>query len=82
MVSIDVGELKDEAEGLREFLEKKLSVKVKIEEKTMSVGSAEDALSRGEVKDNVERFFHRKRLSDSYKAISEKDAIKIIKKRT
>lgn len=81
MVSIDVGELKDEAEGLREFLEKKLSVKVKIEEKTMSVGSAEDVLSRGEVKDNVERFFHRKGLSDSYKAISEKDAIKIIKRR-
>ena len=81
MVSIDVDALKDEKEDLREFLEKKLGAKVKIEEKTMSVDS-ETALSRGEVKDNVERFFHRKGLSDSYKAISVKEGLKIIKRRT
>ena len=81
MVSIDVDALKDEKEGLREFLEKKLGAKVTVDEKNMSVGS-EAALSRGEVKDNVERFFHRKGLSDSYKAISVKEGLKIIKKRT
>jgi len=81
LVSIDVDALKDEKEDLREFLEKKLDAKVTVEEKTLSVNS-EAALSRGEVKDNVERFFHRKGLSDFYKAISVKEGLKIIKRRT
>ncbi len=81
MVSIDVDALKDEKEDLREFLENKLGAKVTLEEKTLSVDS-EYVLPRGAVKDNVERFFHRKELTDTYKVISLKDGLKIIKRRT
>ncbi len=82
MVSIDVEALKDEKEGLREFLEKKLGAKAALEEKTISIDLDEGALSRGQVKDNVDRFLHRKELKDQYKSISDKDGLKIIKKRT
>jgi hypothetical protein len=81
LVSIDVDELKDERSSLQEFLEKKLSVKVKVEGNVMNVGS-EGEMSRGKVKDYVERFFYRKGLSDTYVVKSLKDEIKIVKKKT
>ena len=81
MVSIDVDELKDEMNSLQEFLEKKLSVKVKVEGKVMNVGSEEE-LPRGKVKDYVERFFYRKGLSGTYAVKSQRDEIKIVKKKT
>jgi len=82
LVSIDVEALKGEKEALLEFLEKKLGAKTKLEEKTLSVDLDEDTLSRGKVKDNINRFLHRNELTDKYKAISDKDGLKIIKKRT
>jgi ABC-type proline/glycine betaine transport system ATPase subunit len=81
LVSIDVDALKDEMSGLQEFLEKKLGVKVMAEGKVMNVGS-EGEISRRKVKDYVERFFYRKGLSDTYAVNSQKDGIKIIKKKT
>lgn len=82
LVSIDVGELKDEVSDLQEFLERKLSVEIRVEDKVMGVGSAEERLSRRKVKEYVERFFHRRGLSDTYRVRSEKDAIKIVKRKT
>lgn len=81
LVSINVDALKDEMNGLQEFLEKKLSVKIKVEGKVMNVGSEEE-LPRGKVKDCVERFFYRKGLSDTYAVKSQKDEITIVKKKT
>lgn len=81
MISIDIEELKDEAKDLQEFLGGKLGVEVKVEDKIMNIGSAEGSPSRGKVKEYVERFFHRKDLSDTYRVRSEKDTIKIFKKR-
>ena len=81
LVSIDIDALKDEMSGLQEFLEKKLSVKVKVEGKVMNVGP-DGKMSRGKVKDYVERFFYRKGLSDTYAVKSQKDEIKIVKKKT
>lgn len=80
MISIDVDALKDEVAGLQDFLRGKLNVEVKVEGKVMSVGSEE--LSRRKVKDYVERFFYRKGLSGTYGVRSEKDAIKVVKKKT
>ena len=81
MVYVDVDELKDERSSLQEFIEKKLNVKVKVEDKVMNFVS-EGEMSRGNVKDYVERFFHRKGLSDTYAVKSQKDEIKIVKKKT
>lgn len=81
MISIDIGELKDELRSLQEFLEKKLSVKIKVEDKTMNMNEGEESLSRSKVKDCMERFFYRKGLADTYKVRSEKDMIKIVKKK-
>ena len=84
MVSINIDELKDEVSGLQEFLEKKLNVEVKVDDKAkvMNVGSEEEKLSRGKVKDYVERFIYRKGLSDTYKVSSQKDELKVVKKKT
>lgn len=82
MVSINIDELKDEVNGLQEFLEKKLNVDVKIEGKVMNVDSKEERLSRSKVKDYVERFLYRNGLSDTYKVNSQKDSLKVIKKKT
>ena len=82
LVSINIDELKDEVNGLQEFLEKKLNVDVKIEGKVMNVDSKEEKLSRSKVKDCVERFLYRNGLSDTYKVNSQKDALKVIKKKT
>lgn len=83
MVSINVDELKDEVSGLREFLEEKLSVEVKVEGKVVNVGSEKEKLSRGKVKDCMERFFYRNGLSDTYKvSSSQKDELKVVKKKT
>ena len=82
MVSINIDELKDEVSGLQEFLETKLNVKVKVEGKVMNVGSEGEKLSRGKVKDCVERFIYRKGLSDTYKVNSQKDEVKVVKKKT
>ena len=81
MISIDISDLKDEITPLKEFLAKKLSVEVRIEDKIVKVGTAEDTLSRSNVKEYIERFFYRKNLSNLYKVLSEKEAIKIIKKK-
>ena len=81
MVYVDVDELKDEMSGLKEFLEEKLNVKVKVADRVMDVGS-EGEMSRGKVKDYVERFFYRKGLSDTYAVKSHNDEIKIVKKKT
>jgi hypothetical protein len=82
LISIDIGDLKDEVNDLQEFLKGKLIVDVKVEGKTMNVGAGEEKLSRGIVKDYVERFFYRKDLSDVYKVANNKDAFKIVKKKT
>ena len=81
LVSVDVDELKDEMSGLQEFLEKKLNVKVKVADRVMNVGS-EGEMSRGKIKDYVERFFYRKGLSDTYAVKSQIDELKIVKKKT
>ena len=78
LVSVDFDEYKDEISGLQEFLEKKLSVKVKVADRIMNVGS-EGELSRGKVKDYVERFFYRKGLSETYAVKTHNDEIKIYK---
>lgn len=84
LVSINFEEFKKEISGLQEFLEEKLSVEVKVEAKAkvMTVGSKEDKLSRGKVKDCIERFFYRKGLSDAYRVSSQKDELKIVKMKT
>ena len=82
MVSIDVNELKDEVKSLQEFIGNKLGVEVKIDGKTMNIGSAEEQPSRGKVKEYVERFLHRRKLTDTYAIRSEKDTFKIVKKKT
>lgn len=82
LISVEVGELKEELSALQEFLKGKLSVEVKIEGKVMNVGAGEEKLSRSRVKDHVERFIYRKGLSDTYKVRNDKDAIKIVKKKT
>lgn len=81
LISIDVDELKDEVNALQGFLQDKLSVEVKVEGKIMNLGAEEEKLSRSRVKDYVERFFHRKGLSDAYKVMNDKDTIKIVKKK-
>lgn len=82
MVSIDVRKLKGEVTGLQEFLERRLSIKVNVEGKVMNVGSKEEKLSRGKLKDYVERFIYQKNLSDTYKVRIENEALKIVKKKT
>ena len=82
MITIDIVELKDEVNGLQEFLTKKLDVTIKVDGESMNVGSAEEKISNGKVKDYVERFFHRNGLSDTYKVSSQKDSLKIVKRKT
>jgi len=47
----------------------------------MNVGLEKDKISRGKVKEYVERFFDRKNLSTTYLIRNDKDLIKIIKKK-
>ena len=82
MVSIDISELKDEAKDLQEFLGNKLGVEVKVDGKTMNIDSAEAQPSRGKIKEYVNRFFHRKKLIDTYAVRTEKEGFKIVKKKT
>lgn len=81
MVNIEITVLKDEAGELQEFLKNKLGVEVKSDGKVISVGLEEDKISRGKVKEYVERFFYRKDLSKTYLIRNDKDLIKIIKKK-
>ena len=82
MISIDIDALKDEKDDLQAFLNEKLGVQVNADSKSLSVGSEENKLSRGKVKDYTERFFYRRGLSEKYKVKIEKDAIKIVKRKT
>lgn len=82
MVSIDIEELKHEMSSLQEFLKKKLKVEIAVENNVMRLVLVNERLARGKVKDYVERFFYRRGLSETYKVRSEKDAIKIVKKKT
>ena len=82
MVSIDIGDLKEEISKLQDYLEKKLNVEVVVQEKVMQVGTETDRVARGKVKDYVERFFYRGGLSENFKVRSEKDTIKIVKQKT
>lgn len=81
MVNIEITVLKDEAGELQAFLKNKLGVEVKSDGKVISVGLEEDKISRGKVKEYVERFFYRKDLSKTYLIRNDKDLIKIIKKK-
>ena len=81
MVNIEIAVLKDEVGELQIFLKNKLGVEVKSDGKVISVGLEEDKLSRGKVKEYVERFFYRKNLSKTYLIRPDKDLIKIIKKK-
>ncbi len=80
MIGVDVDGLKESKE-LQEFLNEKLETETKIEGNTITVGSAKEVLSRGDVKDCVDRFLFRRKLSDKYKTITDKDELKIIKKK-
>lgn len=80
MIGINVESLKESKE-LQDFLNEKLGTEVKVEGNIITVGSAEETLSHGKVKDCVDRFLYRKNLSDRYKTISDKDELKIIKKK-
>jgi len=82
LITIDIVELNDNVNGLQDFLTKKLAVKIKIDGKSLNVGSQEEQISNGRVKDYVERFFYRNNLSDKYKVQSQKDSLKIVKKET
>ena len=81
MVNIEITVLTDEAGELQEFLKNKLGVEVKSDGKVISVGLEEDKISRGKVKEYIERFFYRKDLSKTYLIRNDKDLIKIIKKK-
>ena len=81
MVNIEIAVLKDEVGELQIFLKNKLGVEVKSDGKVISVGLEEDKLSRGKVKEYVERFFYRKNLSKTYLIRNDKNLIKIIKKK-
>jgi len=81
LVNIEITVLKDEAGDLQEFLKNKLGVEVKSDGKVISVGLEEDKISRGKVKEYIERFFYRKDLSKTYLIRNDKDLIKIIKKK-
>ena len=81
MVSIDVDELKYDLNVFQEFLRSKLNVEIVVEDKFMRLVLVYESLARGKVKDYVERFFFRGGLSDTYKVRSEKDALKIVKKK-
>ena len=82
LITIDIVELKDDVNGLQDFLTKKLAVPIKIDGKSLNVGSKEEQISNGRVKDCVERFFYRHNLSDKYKVQSQKDSLKIVKRKT
>ena len=82
MILIDIDALKDEIGELQAFLNEKLGVEVNSDGKNMSVGSEKNRLSRGNVKDYIERFFYRKGLSKTYRVRIEKDTFKIIKRKT
>lgn len=82
MVFIAVGKFKDELSNLQEFLKRKLSVEIFVEDKGIRLVLENERLARGKVKDYVERFFYRRGLSETYKLRNEKDSIKIIKTKT
>ena len=79
LISIDINALKEKISGLQAFLNEKFGVEVNVSDKLMHVGSEKDQLSRGKVKDYIERFFYRNNLSKTYNVRLEKDAIKIVK---
>ncbi len=81
MVSIDVGELKYDLNVFQEFLKWKLNVEIVVENNFMRLTHT-NRLARGKVKDYIERFFYRRGLSGMYKVRSEKDVLKIVKKKT
>ena len=82
MVSIDVDELKGDVNALQQFLKEKLKVEVNIDSKIVNVETKEEQLSRGMVKDYLERFLYRQGLSNSYKVRNNAELIKIVKIKT
>ncbi|MDQ1278989.1 MAG: hypothetical protein QG670_249 [Thermoproteota archaeon] len=80
MIGINVEALKESRE-LQDFLKERLGTEVKIEGNIITVGSIEEIISHGKIKDCIERFLYRKKLFDKYKTISDKDELKIIKKK-
>ena len=81
LISIDASELKVEENYFKDFLEEKLNVKIDFNGKIMKINAANGAPSYSNVKDYIKRFIYRKGLSNAYKVRSEKDAIKIVKKK-
>ena len=82
LITIDISEFTEELKDLLEFIKKKLAVDVKVEDKNMMLDSGEEHLSRGTVKDYLARFLHRRGLESQYRVRSEKDTIKIVKKKS
>ncbi len=80
LIGINVEALKESRE-LKDFLNERLGIEVKAEGNIITVGSKEETLSRGKIKDVIERFLYRKNLADKYKTISDKDELKIIKRK-
>ncbi len=81
MVFIDISELKDESQELQTFLKNKLEVEIKIDDKKMNVASDEEQISKKRIKEYIERFFYRKKLTDDYSVRNEKEGFKIVKKK-
>jgi len=77
---IDMSELKNERDGLSEFLRSKFQASVITKDK-MLVITSEEALSTKDVKEYVKRFLHHRGLSEIYRVIEENDVIRITERK-
>ena len=80
MITIDIGELKNERDELSEFFKSKLRASIIAKDK-MLVITSEETLSAKDVKEHVKRFLHQKGLSEIYRVIEEKEVLRIIERK-
>ena len=79
-MKVDASELKGETklvEKLSDFLKEKTGGDVATEGRTVTVKGEGEALSKKYVRIIVKKFLHKHELSETFKVISETDALKI-----
>jgi len=80
LITVDMGELKKEAENLRVFMQSEISAPITVKGKILSINSPEGSVSPRNVKTLVKQFLHKIGWSETYRVTEEHAQITVRKR--
>ena len=82
LITVDVGDLKKEEKALAKFLQSKLQVPIRMNDKALIIDDTKTLKKARAVKMYVKAFLHKRGLSEEYRVTAHRQLVRVLKVKT